>query len=63
MRWSQLFEGEIDGETVAEAGRQLALGLDYWFEPALALKVEYLINNEEEAIDNNRIAIQLAFGF
>ena len=63
VRWTQLFEGEIDGETVAEAGRQLALGLDYWFEPALALKVEYLINNEEEAIDNNRIAIQLAFGF
>ena len=63
VRWTQLFEGEIDGETVAEAGRQLALGLDYWFEPALALKVEYLINNEEEAIDNNRFAIQLAFGF
>ncbi len=63
VRWSQLFEGETDGEIVAEAGRQLALGLDYWFEPALVLKVEYLINNEEEAIDNNRLAVQLAFGF
>ncbi len=63
LRWTQIFEGEIDGEHVTEAGRQLALGLDYWFEPALALKVEYLINLEEVTIDNNRLAVQLAFGF
>ena len=63
VRWSQLFEGKADGEVVTEAGRQLAIGLDYWFEPAFVLKLEYLINDEEVDIDNNRLALQLAFGF
>ncbi|GMQ81135.1 MAG: hypothetical protein BMS9Abin05_0565 [Rhodothermia bacterium] len=63
LRWTQIFDGEIDGEHVTEEGRQLALGLDYWFEPSLALKFEYLINLEEDTIDNNRVAVQLAFGF
>ncbi len=62
-RWTQLFEGDIDGEVVTDAGQQLALGLDYWFEPAVVVKVEYLINEEEHSIDNNRLAIQIAFGF
>ncbi len=63
LRWTQLFESDIDGEIITEAGNQFALGIDYWFEPALALKVEYLINDEDVEIDNNRIAVQLAFGF
>ena len=63
VRWTQLFESDIDGEVVTEAGTQLALGLDYWIEPGLAAKLEYLINNEDVDIDNNRIAVQLAFGF
>ncbi len=63
VRWSQLFDGKAGGETVTDAGRQLAIGLDYWFEPAFVLKLEYLINDEEVDIDNNRLALQLAFGF
>ena len=63
VRWTQLFESDIDGEVVTDAGQQLALGLDYWFEPAVVVKVEYLINEEEHSIDNNRLAIQIAFGF
>ncbi len=63
VRWSQLFKGKVAGETVVEDGRQLALGIDYWFEPTLALKTEYLINDESVDIANNRLAIQLAFAF
>ena len=63
VRWSQLFKGRVEGETVVDAGRQLALGLDYWFEPTLALKAEYLINDESVDIANNRLAILLAFAF
>ncbi|GIV80373.1 MAG: hypothetical protein KatS3mg050_4767 [Litorilinea sp.] len=63
VRWTQFFASDLDGETAVEAGRQLALGLDYWFEPTLVLKVEYLINDEEHSVDNNRLALQLAFGF
>lgn len=63
VRWTQLFESDLDGEIVTDAGQQLALGLDYWFEPALVLKVEYLINDEQHSIDNNRLAVQIAFGF
>ncbi len=63
VRWSQLFDGKAGSETLTDAGRQLALGLDYWFEPSFVLKLEYLINDEEVDIDNNRLALQLAFGF
>ncbi len=63
LRWTQVFESELEGEIITEAGNQFALGIDYWFEPAMALKIEYLINDEDVEIDNNRIAIQLAFGF
>jgi hypothetical protein len=63
VRWTQLFESDLNGEIATDAGQQLALGLDYWFEPALVLKVEYLINDEQHSIDNNRLAVQIAFGF
>lgn len=63
IRWTHLLDGDIGSETVVEGGRQLALGLDYWFEPSLVLKVEYLRNEEDAALDNDRLALQVAFGF
>lgn len=46
-----------------EPGRQLALGLAYWLTPAVVLKAEYDINREEHQTDNDRFALQWAFGF
>ena len=64
VRWSQLFDGGLGDETLFEAGRQLALGLDYWIEPSLFIKAEYTINIEDGPdVDNNRLALQIAFGF
>lgn len=63
VRWGQLFEGDLHGETVKEDGEQLALGLAYWLEPSLGLKAEYLINYEDADLANNRLALQWAFGF
>lgn len=64
VRWSQILDGELENETVIDSGEQIALGLTYWIRPSLAVKVEYLINYEGEiGLDNNRLAIQWAFGF
>ena len=64
LRWSQLFEAEVEGTTLVESGRQFAVGLNYWIESSLALKVAYVLN-EEGGLDvaNNGVAVQLAFGF
>jgi hypothetical protein len=63
IRWTQILNGEVDGADVMAGGDQLALGVVHFLEPSLALKLEYLINKEEHEIENNRIAVQLAFGF
>lgn len=64
LRWSQIYGGDLGGETVVPGGRQLALGISYWFEPALVLKAGYIINLENaDHVDNNRLGIQWAFGF
>lgn len=64
VRWTQIADGDVEDVTLVPGGKQLALGLDYWFEPSLALKAEYMRNAENgESIDNDRFAVQLAFGF
>ncbi len=63
FRFSRLLDGKFDGETIVEGGQQLSFGLDYWFEPSLVLKLEYMVNDETVDVDNNRLAVQLAFGF
>lgn len=64
VRWSQVFDGGLGDETLFPGGRQLAVGLDYWIEPSLFVKAEYLVNFEDGSeVKNNRLALQLAFGF
>lgn len=64
VRWSQIFDGDLEGESVVDSGNQLALGVAYWLRPSLVLKGEYLLNYEGEADrDNNRLAVQWGFGF
>lgn len=61
--WGQLFDGDLQGETVIESGEQLAVGVAYWFTPALVGKVEYLANLEDAEVDNDHLTFQWAFGF
>lgn len=63
LRWSQILDGDAHGETVVEGGEQLAFGLVYWLDSSVALKGEYLVNFEDPDVDNDRIALQWAFGF
>lgn len=61
VRWSQLLPGKTEDEELVEAGRQLAVGLDYWMTPSLVLKAEFLVNRGENEYE--RLAFQWAFGF
>jgi len=61
--WGQIFDGELEGETVIESGEQLVVGFAYWLTPALVAKAEYLANYEDVDVDNNRLILQWAFGF
>lgn len=64
VRWSQIFAGELEGETAVEGGDQLGLGLSYWVQPSLVVKLEYLVNYEGGSdVDDNRLALQWGFGF
>lgn len=64
VRWSQLFEAEVEGTTLVASGRQLSVGVNYWIESSLALKVAYVLNDEGGPnVANNGVAVQLAFGF
>lgn len=64
IRWSQIFDGNLGDEIVFPGGDQLGLGLNYWIEPSLFVKAEYLINLEDGGeATSNQLALQLAFGF
>ena len=64
VRWSQIFAGDLEGETAVEGGDQLGIGLSYWIQPSLVVKLEYLVNYEGGPdVDNNRLALQWGFGF
>ncbi|NIY09777.1 MAG: hypothetical protein GWN02_16480 [Gemmatimonadetes bacterium] len=59
VRWSHLMEGEVDSEVVTLERRELALGLDYWIDPSVPLKVAYGLDPDGE----DRLIVQWAFGF
>ncbi len=64
LRWTQVFDDRLDGETVAEAARQAAFGLDYWLTPSVALMAGYEVNDESGVeLDNDRFLVHIAFGF
>ena len=63
IRWSQILAGKTEDATVTEPGHQIGLGLAFWLTPSVVLKGEYQVNREEIEIDNDRFALQWAFGF
>jgi len=52
--------GEINKYTPGNR-KQIAVGLDYWIQPSVPLKLTYEFN--EQAINDDRLLLQLAFGF
>lgn len=64
VRWSQIFDSEVGGALEEEGAWQAGLGLDYWFNPSIALMGAYEINREDgPELDNDRFVIHVAFGF
>lgn len=64
VRWTKLLDSDLDGETIIPGGSQVGFALAYWIQPSLLTKIEYIVNSENgQDIDNNRLAVQWAFGF
>lgn len=58
-RWSHLGEATVDSNAVLEAGDTFALGIDYWFEPMIPLKVAWVTTDGSD----DHLMVQWAFGF
>lgn len=64
VRWTQVFDTKQDGTTLARGATQLALGLDYWFNPSIAVMAGYELNREKgTAVHNDRLVVHIAYGF
>lgn len=59
VRWSHLLEADVEGALARPERRQLALGINYWIEPSIPVKVAY----EIELDGTDGLFLQLAFGF
>lgn len=60
VRWGG-YSSAVYGQSV----HQVALGVDYWFAPSLAIQAAYEINKAQlgTTADNNLFLVQLVFGF
>lgn len=64
LRWTQVFDDELDGVLTGEGASQFGLGLDYWYSPSVAVMTGLELNDESGVeIENNRFLIHLAFGY
>ncbi len=64
LRWTQIFDDQLDGEVVEDGAWQAGFGLGYSLGPSIALIAGYELNRPDEPeIDNDRFVIHLAFGF
>jgi len=59
VRWSELPEATLEGAVAAANQQQLALGLTYWLDASIPVKVAYLYNRD--TVDG--LSLQWAFGF
>lgn len=64
LRWSRAFDQTQDGQIVEEAQSQVALGLDWWFSPSIAVMAGYELNRESgPKVDNDRFVVHFSYGF
>lgn len=59
VRWSKLRDGTIDGEDVQDGVSALAIGLDYWIDATIPVKLAYEYRQNQD----DRVLLQWAFGF
>ena len=59
VRWSKLRDGTIDGEDVQDGASSLAIGLDYWIDATIPVKLAYEYRQNQD----DRVLLQWAFGF
>ena len=59
VRWSHLLEGKLEGDVLRAERQQIAVGLNYWIEPSVPVKLAYQVGLDGE----NLILLQWAFGF
>lgn len=58
-RWSHLLEGKVEGNVIQEDRQQIAVGINYWIQPSIPVKLAYQIGLDGEDL----ILLQWAFGF
>ncbi len=46
LRWTQVFDTKLNGEVQTEGAWQAGFGLDYWFNPSIAIMAGYELNRE-----------------
>jgi hypothetical protein len=64
LRWTQIFESDIEGAVQEQGAWQAGIGLDYWFSPSIAVMGGLEINREKgPEIENDRVIVHVAFGF
>ena len=64
IRWTQIFDSDLDGVLQEEGAWQAAFGLDYWLSPSIAIMGGYEVNREDAVeLDNDRFVVHVAFGF
>ncbi len=64
FRWTQVSAAKLDGAVQSEGAWQAGFGLDYWFNPSIAMMASYELNREDgPEIDNDRIVVHIAYGF
>lgn len=58
-RWSQLFDGTIESEAVLPGKEILAVGLNYWIDATIPVKLAYEVRPDAD----DSLLLQWAFGF
>ncbi len=62
-RYAGVNQRAVTDEELVPHPRQVALGLDYWFTPSVAWKLEYVRDLPEDAPNDDAIRTQIAVGF
>lgn len=59
VRWSQLLDAEVDGQTARLGQKELMLGVNYWLAPSVPVKVAYGVHPDAD----DQLHLAWAFGF
>ncbi len=59
LQWSHVLESDIDGSVASEEQREISVGLTYWLEASIPLKLSYHADLEGD----NHVFVQWAYGF